>query len=393
MMKVLVLFLSLFIFANAHVKLSQSAYKKLTKIQKLVEQKKYDDALKIIDETIKKEPVKSDLAYMLQSRGFIYISQNKYEKAIKAFEKMNSLKVMNEQNYLSTIYNLAQLNMGIKKYDQTIKYLNIWLKKTKKIKPEAYIMIGQSYSLMEKLKPSAKYLNKAIALQKKEKKDVPSSWYELLFSNYYQLKNYKKSIDILNILVKKEPKKKKYWIYLSQIYSLEKQGQKGLSVFEQAYNLKLLNEKDIIQFVGFMFQNRLYFKGAKVLESHITNKSVTKSEKNLKLLFDAYFISKEYDNSLVVLDDLIKKTKDAKYHLQKARIYNMIHDSKKAIKSYEMALKDKKLKEYSKANLELSYLYHESGMIEKCKECLIKAKKDKKTQKLAISFLKQLNIN
>lgn len=393
MLKVLLVSLVLFLSAHANVKLSQNIYKKITNIQKLTSEKKYDEALALIKSSIKKDMKKGDLAYLLQSRGFIYISQNKYKKAIESFEKMNSLNVMGEQNYLSTIYNLAQLNMGVKNYKQTIKYLNKWLSKTKVVKAEAYVMLGQSYSLLEKPRKSIVALEKAVATQKKLNKKVPENWYELLFSNYYLVKDYKGAIDTLEILVKLSPKKKDYWIYLSQIHSLEGDSKKALSIFEQAYNLNILKSKDILHFTKFLFQNKLYYKSAKLLDTHITNKDIEKNEKNLKLLFDTYFSAKEYNDALQALDKLAVKTKKSKYHLQKARVYHMINDTKNAIKSYEKALKDKKLKEYHQANLELSYLYHEQGLMDKCKNCLLKAKKDKRLYKVAASFLQQVKIN
>jgi len=393
MLRIILLSVIFIGFVNAHVKLSPKTYKVITNIQKLTEQKKYTQALELIKNSIKEDMKKADLGYLLQSRGFIYISQNKYKKAIKTFEQMNSLNIMGEINYINTIYNLAQLNMGVKNYKQTIKYLNIWLKKAKKIKPEAYLMIGQSYSLLEKPKKAISNLQKAVNLQKAQKKAVPANWYELLFSNYYLIKDYKGAIKTLNILVKLKPKKKNYWIYLSQIYSIEGQSKKGLSVFEQAYNLNILDSKDIVRFTRFLFQNKLYYKGAKLLDSHIKDKSVATNEKNLKLLFDIYFSAKEYKSAVKALDKLIVKTKKDKYHLQKARLYNMMHDSKNAIKSYEIALKNRKLKDFHQANLELSYLYHEHGLIEQCKQCLIKAKKNKQTYKVASNFLNQLDIN
>ena len=393
MLKVLLVSLVLFLSAHANVKLSQNIYKKITNIQKLASEKKYDEALALIKSSIKKDMKKGDLAYLLQSRGFIYISQNKYTKAIESFEKMNSLNVMGEQNYLSTIYNLAQLNMGVKNYKQTIKYLNMWLSKTRVVKVEAYVMLGQSYSLLEKTRKSIVALEKAVATQKKLNKKVPENWYELLFSNYYLVKDYKGAIDTLAILVKLSPKKKDYWIYLSQIYSLEGDSKKALSIFEQAYNLNILKSKDILHFTKFLFQNKLYYKSAKLLDTHITNKDIENNEKNLKLLFDTYFSAKEYKDALQALDKLVVKTKKSKYHLQKARVYHMINDTKNAIQAYEKALKDKKLKEYHQANLELSYLYHEQGLMDKCKNCLLKAKKDKRLYKVAASFLQQVKVN
>lgn len=356
-MKILFILLTLLSFLNAQVKLSSTTYRKLTKIQKLNQEKKYNEALLIVDKLLGKKLKNSDRAYVLQSAGFIYIQTENYKKAINYFEQMNMLKVMNEENYLNTIYNIAQLNMSLKNYKQTIKYLKLWIKLSKKQKAEAYIMLAQSYTSINQIKSAINNINKAIDIKVTTKKDIPFNWYELLFSNYYQLKDYKGAIKTLHTIIAIKPKNKNYWIYLSQIYTMQNQPQKGLSIYEQAYNLKILNDKDTIQFVSFLFQNKLYFKGAKLLDSHIKNNTIKVSEKNLKLLFDAYFSAKEYKISIKVLDRLIRLTNKSKYQLQKARLHNMLHQDKKAIVYYELALKNKNLKNIAQVKIEVGYLY------------------------------------
>lgn len=391
--KVVLIFLSLVVCLNAHIRLSESAYKKITQIQKLTQKKNYSKALELINKVKMKDQRDIDLAYLLQNEGYIYVSLNKYKNAIKSFEKMNHLNVMGEKSYLNTIFNLAQLNMSIENYKRSINYLTIWISKSKKKKAKAYLMLGQNYALINRHKNAVPNIKKAIVLQKKLKKRVPISWHELLFSNYYTIKDYKGAVNTLHTLLKIEPKKKNYWIYLSQIYTLQKQTKKALSFLEQAYNLNILNEQDIIHFSKFLSQKGLYYKAAKLLDKHIKSKKLKANTKNLELVFEQYFNAKEYKSAIVVLDRLSKKAKKSKYYLQKARIYSLLHNHKEAIKSYEMALKDKTLKDYFKANLELSYLYYEIKEHEKCKICLNIASKNKSTKKVAVNFLQQLSVN
>lgn len=389
-MKLVFLFLFLTVFVNAQVKLSHGVYKKLTKVQELTEQKKYEEALNIIDSSLKKDILKGDRGYLLQSKGYIYITLTKYKKAIASFKEMNSLNVMGEENYLSSLYNIAQLQMSLKNYKGALVNLQEWTKRAKEQKAEAYLMMGQCYTLMSKIKPAIENINKAITVRKKGKKDVPISWYELLFSNYYQVEDYKNAINTLNILVKLKPEKKDFWIYLAQIYYLQGEHKKGLSIYEQAYNLDLLDGKDTLTFASYLLQNSLYYKGAEILESHIKKGLLKEDKKSLELLFKGYLSAKEFSKSLKVLDRLIKKSKEPEYYLQKARIYNMIHESTLAIKMYEKALKQKSLKGYFKANLELGYLYYDKGFMEKSKECFVIAKKNTDTKKQASKFLSRI---
>ncbi|WP_324171085.1 tetratricopeptide repeat protein [Sulfurimonas sp.] len=391
-MKILFILFTYIWVLNANITLSSSTYKKLTHIQKLSESKQYTKALNIINELLKKELNKADKAYILQSQGFLFLSVENLKQAILSFKKMNNLNIMNKKNYLNTTYNIAQLHLSLKEYKQAIKYLNIWIKKTTEKKPKAHILLAQSYIAIKQNKKAIKSIKQAIKLQSILKRKIPINWYELLFSNYYQLKDYKNSIKTLYSIIYIEPKNKNYWLYLSQIYTIENQVQKGLSIFEQTYNLKILEEKDILQFISFLLQNELYYKGAELLSSHLKNKTIQTNEKNLKLLFDAYFNAREYISSLSILNKLINLTNKNKYILQKARLYVMLHQNKKAIMSYESIIKKKKSKEFPISNLELSYLYHENNIIEKCISCLNEATKHRETKKIALAFLKQLRI-
>ncbi len=387
------IFLSLFIFVSildASVKLSKSTYSTLMKVQELTGEKKYTEALKIVDENLAKDLSKAGKAYFLQTKGFILTSQNRYKKAIEAFKQMNQLEVMDEATYIRTLYNLAQLEASVKEYQKSINYLNEYLQKNKKQNGDAYILLSQNYLLLEKTKQAIPYIKQAIQIKKQNKKEVPASWYDLLFSSYYKIKDYKNAIDCLEIMVRLKPMKKEYWQYLYQLHTLEGNLKKGLNTFEQAYNLKLLKGKDILEFARFLAADKLYFKSAKLLERHLNRKEIKENEKNLNLLYTLYYSAKEYKHSLKALDRLVSISNKSEHYLKKARMHNMLHQYHKAVKAYKIALKDKKLKNYPTAVMELAYLYYELEDHSKCKKCLNIAKKYKQTRKKAAEFLEHI---
>jgi len=390
MKKVFLTLLFLYSFMHGDAKLSKATYNNLMQIQKLTTNKQYKQALKLVNDNLAKDIHKGDKAYLLQSKGFIYTSLNKYKKAMKAFEEMIKLNVMGEEVYLRTIYNLAQLASSFQEYKKSISYLKEYIQKNKIQNSNAHVLLGQNYIMLEKFQQSIPYLKKAIEIKQIKKQKVPIGWYSLLFSSYYKIKDYDNGIKCLDIMVRLKPTKKEYWEYLYQLHTLKKNFKKGLNVFEQAYNLKLLEGKDILRFVGFLATNKLYFKSAKLLDKHIKTKDIKANEKNLTLLYSLYYSAKEYQKSLKALDKLVKVSKKSKHYLEKARLHNIIHEDKKAIKAYEIALKDKKLKGYPMVIMELAYLYYELENKHKCEQCLNIAKQYKQTKEKALKFLKHM---
>ena len=298
-----IIFLSLL---NAKVQLSTGVYNELTLVQKLSGEKKYDKALILLNEKLSKNINKADRAFLLQSKGYILISKNDYKNAIEALEEMNSLEIMEETTYIESLYNLGQLYMSEKNYKKSIEYLKEYAKKTKKPNARAYIMIGQNYLLLEKTKKAISPINEAVKIKKLNKEEVPLSWYNLLFSSYYKVKDYDNAIKCLDIMVRLKPGKKEYWQYLYQLYTLKNDLKKALNTFEQAYNLNLLEGKDILQFSGFLAGNGLYYKSAKLLEKHIKLNHIKADEKNLSFLFNLYYGAKEYKKSIETLNKLTR---------------------------------------------------------------------------------------
>lgn len=388
-MRIFLIFLWLSSSLFASNNLSQKVFKVLNSTQKLKEEKKFIQALDLINKSLENSKNKIDVAYLLQSKAYLLISTQKYKQAIENFEKMLALKVMQKETTNNTRFNIAQLYISIKKYQKATLILERWIKETKTTKPEVFILLAQSYSLQKKAKQAISHIKTAIKHQKNAKKQIPLSWYELAFSNYYQLKNYPKAITMIKAVLHMQPKNSTYWNYLAQMYVLNKQPKKAMNYFEQGYLLDLFKEKEIVQFSYFLLQNKLYYKAATILEKYLNQKEIQPSEANLKLIFESYTSAKEYKKALKFLEKLIV-LKQGKYTLRKARLLNITHQPQSALQVYEEILEDKNLKDRGTISLEAAYLYYELKEYKQCIKLLKIASKDKKTGKLAQDFLRKV---
>jgi tetratricopeptide (TPR) repeat protein len=390
-MKLFTLFFFCFTLLQAQVQLSQTTYNNLVEIQKLSKEKKLTLALKKVESHLSKKISDIDKAYLFQTQGFIYISQNRYIQAIKSFLAMNSLHVMPHEGYLQSLYNIAQLYLSLEKPENSIKYINIYLKESQKENENIYLLAAQSYLLLDKYTQAIHSLEHLINIKQKKKNPIENNIYELLFSSNYKLKNYPQALKYLHILIRKEPKNKQYWFYLYQTYTLNKQPFKALNGFEQAYNLNILQGKDLFSYVTFLANNSLYFKAAKMLSLYIKDTQKKATEKDLELLANLYFSAKEYEKAIESFKRLTKLYPKGSHFLKLARLYRLKNQTSQAINLYLLTLKDTKFKKRYDAVLELAYLYYENDDLKQCTKYLNTAKKYKETRKKAEEMLQQIN--
>jgi tetratricopeptide (TPR) repeat protein len=390
-MKLFALFFFCFALLQAQVQLSQTTYNNLIEIQKLSQEKKFTLALKKVESTLSKKISDIDKAYLFQTQGFIYISQNNYKQAIKSFLAMNSLHVMPHERYVQSLYNIAQLYLSLEKPQSSLKYINIYLKESQKENENIYLLAAQSYLLLEKYAQASTSLEHLIDLKQKKKNPIENNIYELLFSSNYKLKNYPKALKYLHVLIRKKPTNKQYWFYLYQTYTLNKQSFKAINSFEQAYNLNILQGKDLFSYVTFLANNSLYFKAAKMLSLYIKDTQKKATEKDLELLANLYFSAKEYEKAIESFKQLTKLYPKGSHFLKLARLYRLKNQTSRAIDIYLLTLKDIKFKKRYDAVLELAYLYYENDNLEQCKIYLNKAKTYKETKKKAEEMLEQIN--
>jgi tetratricopeptide (TPR) repeat protein len=232
-------------------------------------------------------------AQMYNFYGFIYYSQEKYQKSIGAYEKVLALPDIYPGLRNQVTYTLAQLKFTTEQYQDAIDLLKDWLKTQENPGPEPYILIATGYYQLEQIDKIIPPVETALQIAKERGIDPKEQWWLLLRVAYWEKGDNKKVKDILEILITNWPKKE-YWVQLSAIFGELENEPKQLSAFESAYDQNMLaTNSELLQMAQLYLANDVPYKAAKVLEKGFSEKIVERNARNLRLYSQAWQLARE----------------------------------------------------------------------------------------------------
>ncbi|MGR5133244.1 tetratricopeptide repeat protein [Vibrio alfacsensis] len=302
--------------------LSDRTFRTVNKVQELIAEEKYSQAISKINSALESSSKKQyDKAVLLQQMGFLYSLKDNYPKAAKYFAealKLNALPVPVAQQVR---YSLAQLYLAEGQFKQSVNTMNEWFKvaETTEEKPQAhaYITLASAYIQLEDYKNAIPPTKKAIAMSK----NPSESWYQLLMSAHYELKQFKSVAGVLKILTTKYPKNKRYWTQLSGIYMELNQERNALSTLEMAHKMGLFDkEKEYLRLVNFQAYQGVPYRAAKTLKEAIEQGHVEGNVDNLEKLGSFWQQAQELGLSIDVYQQAYRLAPKAKTQIKIARL-------------------------------------------------------------------------
>ncbi|MEI0595478.1 tetratricopeptide repeat protein [Brachyspira pilosicoli] len=127
-----------------------------SKIQKLILEKKFEEAIKLCDEVIKKDNKDEDAYFYI---GICKFDLKNYKESIKYFDKVIEINPSNENAY----FNIALSKSNLKQYEEAIKYYDEFLKLNTNDK-YVYINIGVLKANLGRYEESIKDFYKVIEI-------------------------------------------------------------------------------------------------------------------------------------------------------------------------------------------------------------------------------------
>lgn len=404
-MKKIFLILTLLVFSSyGKETLSESVFKKLQKAEKFIEKKDYKQAFNLLKPLLK-DTNDITMSYALQSLASIYLEENKYKEAISNYEKILKLNAFKTNEINRVKYVLSQLYLSETFYERSIKY-SLELLHAKGINKELlYQNLALAYYYKEDYKQSILYDEKVIANKKtlleeylqtpKEKqknitKPDLESWYKILYSSYFELKQYPKAIEIIKYMINNFESKEEYWMQLVLIYQNTDDKKQMLSTLELAYDKGLINHKNNIQyFINMLLQNELYNKAALLIEDGIKKGILEDNKSNFKTLINAHLNAKNIKHAIKLLTTNTN-AKDDYYQILLGNIYYNKSNYKKVISTLENLEFKKNTKYEGQKNILLALSYYELEKEEFSKKYLKKALSNKFEELRAKKIIKQL---
>jgi len=372
--------------------LNLKLHEKLQEAQELNEAGNSAGAVKILDEL--REPRKYDKynsyerAMLWNFYAFIYYSQENYRKTIEAYENVLKQPDLPEALGVGTLYSLSQIYFVQEDYRKAVQTLEKWFKVAENPGANAYILLGQGYYQLKDYNKAIPAVEKAIDIARDREKEVKENWYLLLRAMYYEKENYKKTFEILRTLTQDYPKKE-YYSQLAAMYGELKQEFNQYSTVAAMNDASLLSKNaELVTYAQFLMQNDRPYRAAVILDKGMKEKIVEKTDRNYKLLGNAWTLAKEDKKAIPAFESAAKLSETGDIYASLAQSYLNVEDWDKAVSSVRKAFDKGKLKRPDTANVVLGMAFFNLKKYDDSLKAFEAAKKDKRSEKIARQWLR-----
>lgn len=370
--------------------MNNKVYEKLQEAQELVEAKNIPGAIKVLDalQNGKKPLNDAEMANVLNMYAFIYYSKEDYKNAVSSYAKIIALPQAPEGTVVQARYSLAQLYFVTEEYRKGVNALLDWFKVTAAPTASAYMLLSQGQYQLGDYDDALKNVEIAINMYKEKGKLPKENWYGLQRFLYYEKKDYRKVVEILDELLNHYPKKQ-YWLQLSGMYAELNDEPGQLHAMETAYVQGMLDkEKELINMASLFLLNDVPYKAAKVLDRGIKTKVVEPTSKNLELLGSAWRQSQEVKKAIPEMAKAAAKSKDGDLWTRLCGIYVDNDEFKKAVDACDKGLKKGGVKRKDNAYLVKGMAHFNLKQYKSARSSFINASKDKRSKKYADQWIK-----
>ncbi|KPM74956.1 MULTISPECIES: tetratricopeptide repeat protein [unclassified Pseudoalteromonas] len=371
--------------------LREKVYSQLARAQKLADDGDAKAGLEALDSIQERSSSMNsyEIAMMHNFYGFIYYNENDLDKAIASFEKVVNEDAIPETLRVSTTFSLAQLAMANSDYEKVIKYLAQWDVINDKPKTDAYYVLkSQAYYQLKDYQKGIENINLAIA-EADSKGEMPKeNWLILQRAMYYSLNQSDKVVEVLERLVKLY-NKPEYWVQLGGMYGETGAEKKQLAVLEAAYQQGFMKSKsDLRQLSQVYLYNGLAFKAANVMSKAMQDGVAEKSAKNYAFVAEAMVQAKEAEKSLAYFAKAADLVTHGQYEQRIAEVSINLEKYEEAADAARKALDKGGLEFESNVYVALGMAQYNLQNFDASILAFEQAEKHKKSQRLAEQWIK-----
>ena len=371
--------------------LREKVYSQLARAQKLADDGDAKAGLEALDSIQERSSSMNsyEIAMMHNFYGFIYYNENDLDKAIASFEKVVNEDAIPETLRVSTTFSLAQLAMANSDYEKVIKYLAQWDVINDKPKTDAYYVLkSQAYYQLKDYQKGIENINLAIA-QADSKGEMPKeNWLILQRAMYYSLNQSDKVVEVLERLVKLY-NKPEYWVQLGGMYGETGAEKKQLAILEVAYQQGFMKSKsDLRQLSQVYLYNGLAFKAANVMSKAMQDGVAEKSAKNYAFVAEAMVQAKEAEKSLAYFAKAADLVTHGQYEQRIAEVSINLEKYEEAADAARKALDKGGLEFESNVYVALGMAQYNLQNFDASILAFEQAEKHKKSQRLAEQWIK-----
>jgi tetratricopeptide (TPR) repeat protein len=299
--------------------LDEATWKRLNDIYEDVGEENYDSAFSKLQKMNARAGGDYQRAVVAQALAHVEWSRSNYDTALASFELAVELNALPDEPHFSLMYQIAQLYYMNERYDEALDKLDLWLcmVPAEKITDSSFVLQASIYAQIQDWKNVIPAIDSALSLSL----DPQESWYQLKLASHFELEQFSKAAQTLEILIQNWPDNKDYWLQLSQIYYKLKMQDEALSVLALAYRLNMLDKQTDIMYLSSLYSNtEVPYKAASVLQKGIEDGIVMVSKRHWSIVADAWFAAEEMENALAAYQHAGRASDDGEIDLRRAYI-------------------------------------------------------------------------
>ena len=304
--------------------LSEAVYKKLGEGQEAIDAKDLAGAEEIIKKALERSRRynENEIANLHNMLGYIYYLKEDYNGALREYKIVVSQgEKIPEGLETTTLYTVAQLSYVQEKYDDALRYMEIWISKAQNPSSAPRFFMATVYYQMKEYDKAITQMQLGIQIAKERGTIVKEQHWSLLTFLYFEKEDWPNVIDTLKVMVEKFPKRE-HWIRLAGVYGQEGFEKEQMYSLEAAYTAGFLEKKtDYTNLAGLLMQEEVPYRAAKVLVAGFKAEAIEEDTSNLQALGQAWQMSQEVDNAIEAYEGAAKLSEDGKIYERLSYLY------------------------------------------------------------------------
>ena len=377
--------------------LRNNIYEKLAEAQTFAEAKDYAAAEEILNEMLDATSKKSklnayELANVYNTYAFLRYAVEDYKGALNYYQKVidqrPQIPVALE---VGTLFPIAKLHFLQENWQKGIDTLNQWMAVTEIPNTNAYVLLANGYFQLKDYDRSLENIQIAIDREESAGKLPKEQWYNLARFIHFDRDNFAEALEILEILIMYYPKKQ-YWVQASHLYGEQKDEARQLAILEATYEQNLLDKSQDLVLLSQLYLNaEVPYPAAKTLEKGFKDEIVEDESKNYELAGVAWRQAQEVNKSLPMLEKAAAKSEKGELYARLGSVYLDVDKNKEAVTALNKGLKRGGVKRTDQARLALGMAYFNLGEFNSARKAFREAAKDKRAKAFAQQWLKYIN--
>ncbi|MEQ8514011.1 MAG: tetratricopeptide repeat protein, partial [Chromatocurvus sp.] len=284
-----------------------------------------------------------------------------------------------------------QLYFVQEKWRQGISALLKWFEMSENAPANAYVLLAQGYYQLEDFPKALENVEIAIDLYLQKDKTPKEQWYNLARYLYTEKGAVDSAMQVLEQLLTHYPKKD-YWVQLGYMYSEKGNETRQLGSMETAYVQDLLNKDGELRNLASLYLSRgVPYKAGKVLEQGFEDDIVEKNSKNYELMAGSWRQAQEIEKAIPAMEIAASKSDSGELYTQLGSVYLDGEQYGKAIEAISKGLQRGGVKRPDTARLVLGMSHFNREEYDKARKAFRAAGRDDRSKEYARQWINYMD--